>query len=129
MKRAISIGVLTAFAAIGAATAQPVPEERYIVPPGSGQPGNTVSPNTGWYPQRSDIYAYGEAGPDHDWYRQHRGQDCRAARWDPNHRYMPGEMVRREGRVYMATDVSRRVYNVNSPPEWTPNYWSPVRCR
>jgi hypothetical protein len=132
MKRLMSLGLIAACAAMTTvATAQPVPEDRYIVVPGTGQPGNTVSPphNNGYYPQRGDVYAYGEAGPDRDWYREHRSQDCRAARWDPNHRYMPGEMVRREGRVYMATDVSRRVYNVNSPPEWTPNYWAPVRCR
>jgi len=37
--------------------------------------------------------------------------------------------VRRNGKLYAATDVSASVYNVNSPPEWTPNYWVQVRCR
>jgi hypothetical protein len=51
---------------------------------------------------------------------------CRAAAWNPNMRYMPGDAVRRNGEVYVARGVSSRVYNVNSPPEWTPNYWRPV---
>jgi hypothetical protein len=60
---------------------------------------------------------------------EHFRHECRAPRWDPNERYMPGQEVRRNGQVYMATEVSRHVYNVNSPPEWTPNYWRPVDCR
>ena len=56
-------------------------------------------------------------------------RSCDAQRWDPNHRYMPGETVSRKGEVYIATETSRHVYNVNSPPEWTPNYWAPARCR
>jgi hypothetical protein len=62
-------------------------------------------------------------------YDQHWQRSCDAPRWDPNHRYMPGESVRRKGEVYVATETSRHVYNVNSPPEWTPNYWAPARCR
>ena len=54
---------------------------------------------------------------------------CDAPRWDPNRRYFPGQVVRRKGEVYVATEASRHVYNVNSPPEWTPNYWAPARCR
>jgi len=59
----------------------------------------------------------------------HFRHECRAPRWDPNERYMPGQEVRRNGQLYVATEVSRHVYNVNSPPEWTPNYWHPVQCR
>jgi non-ribosomal peptide synthetase component E (peptide arylation enzyme) len=68
-----------------------------------------------------DNYAF--EGRDHDHWRR-----CDAAKWDPNRRYMPGDAVRRKGEVYVATQVSRHVYNVNSPPEWTPNYWAPARC-
>jgi hypothetical protein len=31
--------------------------------------------------------------------------------------------------MYVATRLSASVWNVNSPPEWTPNYWRPARCR
>ncbi len=55
-------------------------------------------------------------------------RDCRAERWDPNQRYFPGQAVWRKGRLYVAKGVSRSVYNVNSPPEWTPNYWARARC-
>lgn len=57
-----------------------------------------------------------------------RGDSCRAARWDPEERYMPGDAVWRHGQMYVATRLSARVWNVNSPPEWTPNYWVPARC-
>jgi hypothetical protein len=53
---------------------------------------------------------------------------CRVERWDPQVRYMPGEAVRRHGQLYVATRISARVWNVNSPPEWTPNYWAPAHC-
>jgi hypothetical protein len=69
------------------------------------------------------VYAYDSGEYDH--FRH----ECRAPRWDPNERYMPGQEVRRNGQLYVATEVSRHVYNVNSPPEWTPNYWRPVQCR
>ncbi len=57
-----------------------------------------------------------------------RHRDCRAERWNPDRRYFPGQTVWRKGEVYVARGVSRSVYNVNSPPEWTPNYWSRARC-
>jgi hypothetical protein len=79
----------------------------------------------GYYVERNygpPVYAYQSREFDP---HEHR---CDAARWDPNHRYMPGETVRRKGEVYVATETSRHVYNVNSPPEWTPNYWAPARC-
>lgn len=53
---------------------------------------------------------------------------CRAAAWDPGARYWPGQRVWRNGDVYVATRLSASVWNVNSPPEWTPNYWAPVNC-
>jgi hypothetical protein len=69
-------------------------------------------------------HAYGE-----DFGRGHgRRHDCQAERWDPEQRYFPGQAVWRKGRLYVARDVSRSVYNVNSPPEWTPNYWARARC-
>jgi hypothetical protein len=69
------------------------------------------------------LYAYQSQEYDHHW--RHR---CEAPRWDPNARYMPGQAVWRKGQVWVATETSRHVYNVNSPPEWTPNYWQPARC-
>ena len=57
------------------------------------------------------------------------GSDCRAPRWDPDVRYMPGQLVRRQGNLFVARRVSARVWNVNSPPEWTPQYWTYAECR
>ena len=75
------------------------------------------------------VYAAPAYGP--EWrYGHERGwrSACRAARWDPYFRYMPGQAVWRHGVLYMATPLSASVWNVNSPPEWTPNYWLPARC-
>lgn len=69
-------------------------------------------------------YVFNDYGYDHE---RHRG--CRAPEWDPNARYMPGQVVWREGKLWAATDVSAQVYNVNSPPEWTPRYWVRAHCR
>ena len=77
------------------------------------------------YYAQGEVHEYYEPGYRHE----HRRYDCNAPRWDPNARYMPGQTVRRNGKLYAATDVSASVYNVNSPPEWTPNYWVQVRCR
>ena len=117
MTRALRLALATATLATvaAAASAQAVRVERYVYE----QPPRVV---------QGQVYAYGEAGPDHDWMREHRGRDCRAPRWDPNQRYMPGQAVWRNGKFYVATDVSANVYNVNSPPEWTPNYWVQARC-
>jgi hypothetical protein len=69
------------------------------------------------------VYAY-----DSREYDVHR-HNCRAPAWNPNTRYLPGDAVRRNGDVYVARRISERVYNVNSPPEWTPNYWRELeRC-
>lgn len=65
-------------------------------------------------------------------YRQQQnwgGSDCRAPRWNPDVRYMPGQLVRRHGSLYVAKRVSARVWNENSPPEWTPQYWAYAECR
>jgi hypothetical protein len=61
--------------------------------------------------------------------RNRGGSDCRAPRWDPDERYMPGQLVRRQGNLFVARRVSARVWNVNSPPEWTPQYWAYAECR
>ncbi len=63
-----------------------------------------------------------------EWYGEGRRHLCGAQRWDPQVRYAPGEVVRRHGDVYVATRASAHVWNVNSPPEWTPNYWAPAHC-
>ncbi|HET6789346.1 MAG TPA: hypothetical protein VFH49_15375 [Aquabacterium sp.] len=41
---------------------------------------------------------------------------------------MPGDKVTRLGNYYVATDLSASVWNENSPPEWTPDYWDPTTC-
>lgn len=74
------------------------------------------------------AYAYRGDDDDYDYDRGPR-HACRAPVWDPNARYMPGQVVWRRGRLYIASNVSASVWNVNSPPEWTPNYWVPARCR
>lgn len=71
-----------------------------------------------------EHYAYGYGRYDRDG----RNEACRAPRWNPQTRYMPGDLVHRNGDVYQATRRSARVWNVNSPPEWTPNLWAEVRC-
>ncbi|MEJ6020960.1 hypothetical protein [Ramlibacter sp. PS4R-6] len=114
MTRAWTLALATtALATVAAAaSAQAVRVERYVYE----QPR--------YYAQGETHESY-EPGYRHD----HRRYDCRAPRWDPNARYMPGQAVWRNGKFYVATDVSASVYNVNSPPEWTPNYWVQVRCR
>jgi hypothetical protein len=77
-----------------------------------------------WQAERG--YNYDRDGRYHDRYAQHAA--CRAPRWNPQTRYMSGDTVRRNGELYQARRISDRVYNVNSPPEWTPNYWVEVRC-
>lgn len=60
-----------------------------------------------------------------------RGMDrsCRAPRWEPRVRYMPGQVVKRGGHLFVARRVSASVWNVNSPPEQTPRYWARAQCR
>jgi hypothetical protein len=47
-----------------------------------------------------------------------------APTWNSTTRYMAGARVLRNGVTYVATTKSSSVYNVNSPPEWTPSLWS-----
>lgn len=78
------------------------------------------------------VYVARPAYDDDGWrYEHHRAwrRSCGAPGWDPQVRYMPGQAVWREGSLYVATALSASVWNVNSPPEWTPNYWVPARCR
>ncbi|HXD42283.1 MAG TPA: galactose oxidase-like domain-containing protein [Ramlibacter sp.] len=48
--------------------------------------------------------------------------------WDATIRYMPGNKVTRLGKFYVALPISATVWNVNSPPEWTPSYWAVTTC-
>lgn len=74
------------------------------------------------------LPVYGERGWERREWR-HRRNPCGVARWDPSLRYMPGDAVWRRGELFVARGISARVWNVNSPPEWTPNYWRPAACR
>ncbi len=71
-------------------------------------------------------------GDRHEWRGEWRGGErrhwCGAPRWEPQVRYAPGMVVRRHGELFIARRVSAHVWNVNSPPEWTPNYWAPAQC-
>jgi hypothetical protein len=115
-----SIKSIVTAAALGAATLGAVGTanaREYYAPPVQS-----------WQQQR---YAYDDNRYDrfdHDGPRAMSRDVCRAPRWNPQERYMPGDTVRRHGEVYRATRYSARVWNVNSPPEWTPNLWMEVRC-
>ena len=118
MKR--HLGALAIAAAGLAASASAFADRAYVmVQPGYSAPEPVIVQRYG-----PPVYAY-----DSREYDVHRHYACDAARWDPNRRYMPGEVVRRKGEFYVATERSRHVYNENSPPEWTPNYWAHARCR
>jgi len=54
---------------------------------------------------------------------------CGAPAWDPQQRYMPGQVVWQDGNLYVATDLSAQVWNVNSAPVWTPTYWAQAVCQ
>jgi hypothetical protein len=111
-KLAVAIGSLAAIVASNGAVAQV-----YGVQPNYGPPTHVM--------HGPPAYAYGEA---YSYEHEHWRHGCSAPRWDPNQRYLPGEAVWRNGKLYVARGVSRSVYNVNSPPEWTPNYWAQARC-
>ena|SRR5438105_2494844 len=120
MKRsvhAITAAALLAAGAAGFASSASAQTSVYLQ---AGPPPVYVTPPRA-YPR---YYAYESHEYDH--FARHA---CRASGWDPNARYMPGDAVWRNGHLYVATDVSARVWNVNSPPEWTPNYWVRARCR
>jgi chitodextrinase len=53
---------------------------------------------------------------------------CSAPEWDTTTRYMPGDRVMRLGTLYVASQASATAWNVDSPPEWTPNYWDKGTC-
>lgn len=74
---------------------------------------------------------YGSHGDHHE--RHYRGGHggaaaCGAPRWHPHVRYMPGQVVWRKGELWVARRISARVWNENSPPEWTPGLWAPAVC-
>ncbi|WP_427913162.1 hypothetical protein ACPWT1_21485 [Ramlibacter sp. MMS24-I3-19] len=75
----------------------------------------------------TQVPVYVQAPPQPQ-YVQAGWNTCGAPQWDPNVRYMPGQVVVRQGNLYIATDESAAVWNVNSPPEWTPNYWVQAVC-
>jgi hypothetical protein len=135
----LAIGTFGAAAAANAATSvylsvgAPVVTRApvYVAPPAHVQPhpAHQAHPRTVNHRSRP-VYdvapAYG-----HEWgYGQQRSwrSACRAPRWNPDVRYMPGQAVWRHGTLYLATRLSASVWNVNSPPEWTPTYWVPARC-
>jgi photosystem II stability/assembly factor-like uncharacterized protein len=49
---------------------------------------------------------------------------CSAPAWNSTTRYLAGNTVTRNGIMYVATPLSSTVWNVNSPPEWTPSLWT-----
>src|SRR4051812_12549146 len=51
------------------------------------------------YYAQGEVHEYYEPGYRHE----QRRYDCHAPRWDPNARYMPGQTVRRNGKLYAAT--------------------------
>jgi hypothetical protein len=102
------------FGAIGAGTAANArPADGYVVID-NGRPAYV----------QNDNWRHREARRDRDW-----DAHCRAPAWNPNTRYAPGQVVWRDGELYRARRISGDVYNVNSPPEWTPRYWTQVACR
>lgn len=56
------------------------------------------------------------------------GAACAFPEWNPSVRYVGGEKVTRLGKYYVAKVLGDSVWNVNSAPEWTPNYWNPTTC-
>jgi len=53
---------------------------------------------------------------------------CATEAWSGSRRYLPGETVNRLGVSYVALPVSASTWNVNSAPEWSPNYWGLRPC-
>jgi hypothetical protein len=127
MMAVVAIGTVGAAATAGAATGVSV---------AAGSPAPVYVRTQLAYPmarvqheqRRPDYYAQGERYG-YDEHERGRHHSCRAPRWDPEVRYMPGDAVWRGGTLYVATGVSAHVWNVNSPPEWTPNYWVQATCR
>lgn len=144
MKRSIQSTIAMAVLAIGtfgaaamshAATSVHLsvnlPGAVYVPPPArvvhqpvyeAGEPVPHVRPHRAYYPAPPHARE-GRHGHERGW-----RSACRAHPWNPTVRYMPGQVVWRKGTLYMATGLSARVYNENSPPEWTPSYWVPASC-
>ena len=120
----VALGTL---AAAGAANAQPDAHVGIHISSGPQYqyaPRPYVAPAPVYiYNDRPQRYAYNDDRGDR------RDRRCGAERWNPNVRYMPGDVVWRNGELYQARRISAEVFNENSPPEWTPNYWRPTRCR
>lgn len=117
------------YISVGAPVVRPAPV--YVAPPMQVQP-RPVYEARPWTANHRPRPVY-DTPPAyaHDWqYRQERAwrPACRAPAWNPSVRYMPGHAVWRHNTFYVATRLSASVWNVNSPPEWTPNYWVPARC-
>ena len=126
MKRSILTALALGAAAIGSSASAATTAFVTV----QSQPGYVVREEPQYYGPPRYYGPPGYAYESHEYEHRHDWRaDCNAQRWDPNARYMPGQAVRHNGRVYVATETSRHVYNVNSPPEWTPNYWAPARCR
>ena len=53
---------------------------------------------------------------------------CNPPLWNGNTRYLGGDLVTRNGTVYVARPESNNTWNVNSPPEWTPSLWASGSC-
>ena len=117
MKRRVQSFALAAFAAAALASTASTALADTSLYVQAGPPPVYVMPSP-------RVYAYD--GHDYDRFERH---GCDAPRWDPNARYMPGQAVRRLGKLYVATGESAQRWNVNSPPEWTPQYWVRARCR
>lgn len=117
-----------ALAAFGAATAANAATDVYFTvgvqpQPVYVQPARVVHMAPRQVYEAPPAYAYEEPSREREWHHA-----CRARAWNPEARYFPGERVWRNGDMYVATRLSASVWNVNSPPEWTPNYWVPARC-
>lgn len=126
MKRSIYSKVLMAALASATLGTATVASASTVVYLSLGVPAVHAAPAQVGWPVYDTAPRY-----DDDWrYQQERAWrgGCRAARWDPSFRYMPGQKVSRNGTVYVATGLSASVWNVNSPPEWTPNYWMATNC-
>jgi len=135
MNRSIRTLMTTAALAIGALGAGVANAAPDVYVPARPYPGS--APVTIYqervYPQHAPAHVYDDRGRRYayndDRRAQRRAERCGAERWNPNERYMPGDVVWRNGELYRARGVSASAWNVNSPPEWTPNYWAPARCR
>ena len=98
------------------------------VPPPPHHPPHVGAVHAPAYPVY-DAPAVHRPGPRYGRHAGWAADHCRAPRWDPHVRYMPGQVVRRQGALFVAKPISARVWNENSPPEWTPRYWAAAECR